>query len=267
MLQLYACDRCAPQDQSSVSRLSLTVKPVRISRNVGPFTLDRWLIGLLLIAAIAVAGRGWLAENPQHNPWAPLDLNDPPGLATEGKLLALRDNPQTCRDVLTRSEIAFTTLAPTGKNACRRQDRTVMGALPLSPAPPPTTCTLGAGLHLWLRDVVQPAAAEILASEVTGIEHYGAYSCRRLYGRSEGQWSEHATGNAIDIAAFVLADGSRITVLGDWDTDGSKQSRFLMQVRDGSCDLFSTVLSPDYNRAHRDHFHFDQSPRYRSVCR
>lgn len=248
--------------------MKLFRRPLRLSRYIGPFQLDRLLISLLLLAGIVLAARGWLAEHPQHDPWAPLDLNDPPGWATETKLLALRDDPQTCRDVLARSNVAFTELSPAGQDACRREDRTVMTALPLSPTPPPTTCAMGAGLHLWMRDVVQPAAEEILGAKVARVEHYGAYSCRRLYGRSGGSWSEHATGNAIDIAAFVMDDGSRITVLSDWDPgDGNEQARFLRQVRDTSCDLFSTVLSPDYNEAHRDHFHFDQSPRYRSVCR
>ncbi|MET0248315.1 MAG: extensin family protein, partial [Sphingobium sp.] len=85
-------------------------------------------------------------------------------------------------------------------------------------------------------------------------------SCRRLYGRSEGDFSEHATANAIDIAAFTLADGRRISVVTDWTGEG-KDAAFLRAVRDGACDLFSTVLSPDYNAAHRDHLHLDQAER------
>lgn len=246
----------------------IKVKTPRISREIGPFKSERRLIVFLMLMAAVLAARGWLAENPQHDPWAPLDLNDPPGWATERKLLALRDDPQTCRDVLTRSGVAFTALEPAGQDQCRRTDRTVMADLPLSPAPPPTTCAVGAGAYLWMRDVAQPAAEEILGSRIAAVEHYGAYSCRRLYGRSEGRWSEHATGNAIDIGGFVLEDGRRITVLGDWTSDGENpEAEFLSQVRDGACDLYSTVLSPDYNEAHRDHFHFDQSPRYRGVCR
>ena len=51
-----------------------------------------------------------------------------------------------------------------------------------------------------------------LGSEVVRIEHLGTVNCRRIGGGDKGNWSEHATGNAIDISAFVLADGRRITV-------------------------------------------------------
>jgi hypothetical protein len=102
---------------------------------------------------------------------------------------------------------------------------------------------------------------------VAHIEHLGTYSCRRLYGRDSGPWSEHATGNAIDIAAFVLEDGRRISVADAWKSTGS-QGAFLHQVRNAACLVFGTVLSPDYNSAHADHLHFDQEARgLGGVCR
>ena len=114
---------------------------------------------------------------------------------------------------------------------------------------------------------MQPAARDIFGQEVARIEHFGSFSCRRLYGRDEGPWSQHATGNAIDIAGFVLADGTRIAVVNDWQGEGEK-ARFLREVRDGACRAFGTVLSPDYNEAHRDHFHLDQEARgLGGVCR
>jgi hypothetical protein len=76
----------------------------------------------------------------------------------------------------------------------------------------------------------------------------------------QGAWSEHSTANAVDIAAFRLEDGTRISVLSDWEAQGAKAG-FLRDVRTGACDLFATVLSPDYNEAHRDHLHFDQARR------
>ncbi|MBB5732900.1 hypothetical protein FHS61_001926 [Altererythrobacter atlanticus] len=118
-----------------------------------------------------------------------------------------------------------------------------------------------------MRHAVDTAARELLGSPVAHIEHLGTYSCRRLYGRSTGNWSEHATGNAIDIAAFVLEDGRRVSVLSDWD-DAGDAAQFLHRVRDRACSIFGTVLSPDYNEAHADHFHMDQEERnLGSVCR
>ena len=241
-------------------------KPWTISRRIGRFAGDRRVILLLLAVAALTGGRAWLAEHPQHDPWAPLDLNDPPGWATDAKLAALREDPAECRAVLERSDVQFTALEPLGEGACARPDRTRLNAYPLAPDRPATTCRVAIGLELWQRSSLDPAAEELFRSKIERIEHLGAYSCRRLYGRSEGAWSEHATGNAIDIAGFVLADGTQVSVLRDWDDEGAKGA-FLRRVRDGACDSFATVLSPDYNAAHADHFHFDMSPRWSGLCR
>lgn len=230
-------------------------------------SFDHLAMLALILLALGLTAKGWLEAYPEHNPWAPLDLRHPPGWATERKLAALRGDPAACRAVLARSGVQFTTLDPAGEGTCRRSDRTILPAYPLSPKAPPTTCALAAALELWLRDGVRPAASELLGTEVVRIEHFGAFSCRRLYGRADGRWSEHATGNAIDIAAFVLADGRRISVLRHWNGSGS-EAAFLHRARDQGCKVFGTVLSPDYNVAHRDHLHLDQQARgLGSVCR
>ena len=93
---------------------------------------------------------------------------------------------------------------------------------------------------------------------VTAIDHSEAISaaaltsCYRCAGASR-------QCQCVDLAGFRLAR-DRITVAGDWRDAGAK-GRFLREVRDGACDLFATVLSPDYNAAHRDHFHLDQAAR------
>jgi hypothetical protein len=240
---------------------------MRISRTIGQFGHDRAVIGLLLLAAVLLGGRAWLEENPHHNPWAPLSLEHPPGWATQRKLAALRNDPAECRAVLERSNIAYRALDPAGEGECRREDRTVLAEAPLSPRQPASTCAVAAGFELWLRQGVQPAAEELLGTQVARVEHMGTYSCRRIYGGSTGNWSQHSTGNAIDIGAFVLEDGRRISVLGGWTGEGD-EAAFLRQVRDAACGVFGTVLSPDYNAAHADHFHLDQEARgFGGVCR
>lgn len=226
----------------------------------------RLALAALLPMVLAIAGWQWLKNHPEYNPWAPLDLDDPPGWATRAKLARLKADVSECRAVLQRSDVAFTGLAPTGEGPCARPDRTRLGDYPLAPDTPPVTCPVAAALEIWRRDSVTPAARRILGSELKRIEHLGAFSCRRMYGGSDGPWSEHATANAIDIAAFVLADGRRISVLKDWDGDGP-EARFLRAVREGACGSFATVLSPDYNAAHADHFHIDQDDRWTGVCR
>lgn len=225
----------------------------------------RAMLGLAVLIA-SILGWQWLQDHPEHNPWAPFDLRDPPGWATRAKLAALREDVPACRAVLARSEVAFTALPATGDGPCARPDRTRLSDYPLAPDTPAVTCPVAAALELWRRDSAAPAARAILGSELVRIEHLGAYSCRRMYGGADGPWSEHAAANAIDIAAFVLADGRRISVLGDWEgTDA--EANFLRAVRDGACRSFATVLSPDYNAAHANHFHLDQDARWAGVCR
>lgn len=237
------------------------------SRQIGPLRADRLVAMLLVLAAAGLAGQAWLREHPEHNPYAPLSLTDPPGWATAYKLTALRSDLPACRAVLEDAAVAFTTLEPGGEGQCLRADRTVPQGGLLAPAAPQMTCPTLVGYELWLRQIVQPAARELLNSEVVRIEHLGTYSCRRIGNGSQGQWSEHANGNAINIAAFVLADGEKVSVLDDWPGEGAP-ARFLRKVRDGACDSFGTVLSPAYNAAHADHLHLDQADRMmRGYCR
>ncbi len=230
-------------------------------------------MALLVLAALGLGGWRWLADHPQHNPWAPLRLQDPPGWATGRKLARLRDNPAACRDFLTRSDIAFAELPPAGAGECRRMDRISAApdhdaGLVLRPRGAVASCAVNAGLALWLRGGVQPAAERLLGARVAAMEHLGTANCRRIGGGPSGRWSEHATGNAIDIAAFFLEDGRRISVARDWGRPGP-QAAFLRAARDAGCGAFETVLSPDYNAAHADHLHLDQATGRRgwSFCR
>ncbi|WP_298303122.1 extensin family protein [uncultured Erythrobacter sp.] len=224
------------------------------------------LATLMVVAVAGLAGWNWLERHPQHNPWAPLDLRVPIGLATSLKLVALRDDIPACRAVLDRSEIAYSALPATGEGPCARSDRTKLSAFPLSPSIPVTTCPVAAALELWRTQSVEPAAQDIFDREVVRFEHMGVYNCRRMRGGSSSAWSQHSTGNAIDISAIVLSDGTRISLIDDWEGDAEK-ARFLRTIRDDACDVFAVVLSPDYNAAHVDHFHFDQGGTFVGNCR
>lgn len=126
------------------------------------------------------------------------------------------------------------------------------------------TCPMLAAIAIWERHDVQPAAAELFGRQVERIDHFGTYACRNVNNEATGRRSEHARANAIDVAAFTLDDGETISVLEDWDGDDAKAD-FLHTVRDGGCKRFSTVLGPDYNAAHANHFHLDMG-RF-GICR
>ena len=225
------------------------------------FKILLW-VGLFGFAAMLLYG--YSRNHPEDMPWTELDLAQPIGAFTGRKLAGL--GGETCKGLLERAGVGFNALPPRAAGEqCGYEDAVRFAAggargIDYRPSDLGTSCPVAAALTLWEWHVVQPAAFEHFGQRVASIDHFGSYSCRRLYGRSEGQWSEHARANAVDIAAFRLEDGSRVSVVEDWAGGGAK-SAFLHDVRDGACKLFASVLSPDYNAAHRDHLHFDQAER------
>ncbi|OUD09145.1 hypothetical protein BVC71_10595 [Marivivens niveibacter] len=130
---------------------------------------------------------------------------------------------------------------------------------------PTIDCPTAIALKNWL----SRSAIPVIGSEGGGLERLnlmGHYSCRNRNGAASGRLSEHAFGRAIDIGSFRLRDGSEISVLNDWGTRAN--GRQLREMHRGACGIFGTVLGPEANAAHRNHFHFDTA-RYRSgsYCR
>ena len=117
-------------------------------------------------------------------------------------------------------------------------------------------CPLVSQLERWIADSVQPAAMRWFGSPVAEIKQISAYSCRGMNGNSRAHISEHAFGNALDIAAFTLADGRRISVRDGWKGVPEEQG-FLRDVQGAACQQFNTVLAPGSNVYHYDHIHFD----------
>ena len=117
-------------------------------------------------------------------------------------------------------------------------------------------CGMAAPLYGWLEDVVQPTAQRSFGESVVSIDIASSYACRPRNNEWGAKLSEHGFGNAIDIAAFTLESGRKITVeQGWWGSDAER--RFLRTVHDRACGDFHTVLGPDSGRAHHDHLHLD----------
>lgn len=122
----------------------------------------------------------------------------------------------------------------------------------------PLTCPTAEALSGWARFGVDRAARQILGSPLRRIETMGSYACRNVAGSS--RLSAHARAEAVDVAAFVLEDGRRISVLDAWSDGSAPEREFLRIVQESACKRFGTVLGPEYNAAHRDHFHLERSP-------
>jgi hypothetical protein len=121
-------------------------------------------------------------------------------------------------------------------------------------------CGVAGAMAIWVENVVQPAARKYFEQDVVSMRQMGVYNCRNIIGSRfwGNRRSQHATANAVDVGAFRLRNGTVISVLDDWGKRNSPKGRFLREVHRGACSYFRVVLGPEFNRAHRDHFHFDR---------
>src|SRR4051794_13716017 len=125
--------------------------------------------------------------------------------------------------------------------------------------PAVVNCGVVAPLEDWVLNTVQPASQESFGERVTGVDIAASYACRARNNEWGARMSEHGFGNAIDISAFTLESGRKITVREGW-REGGSESEFLRQVRRDACGDFHTVLGPG-TAHHADHFHLDLAKR------
>ena len=147
---------------------------------------------------------------------------------------------------------------------------TITGAVgPVIVKPAATlACPIVSALDRWLADAVQPAAMRWFGARVVEIKQISAYSCRGMNGNPHAHISEHAFGNALDIAGFRLADGRYVSVQHGWKGLPEEQG-FLRDVEATACQRFTTVLAPGANVYHYNHIHVDLMRRAsrRSICK
>lgn len=223
------------------------------------------LLGVLVLAAVQAWHLGWRPP-AQWNPLAPLDVSQPPNWLTGFKLKRLRDDPALCQQALQSSQLRYRAQADSPASAkCPLSNvwRIEGGQARLSSSFL-ASCPLAVAYALFERHGLQPVAQRVLGQPVVQVDHLGSFACRNVYNRKAGRLSQHASANALDIAGFRLRDGQRIFLARDWQGSGDK-AVFLREVRQAACEHFSTVLGPEYNAAHRDHFHVDMG-RWQ-VCR
>lgn len=231
--------------------------------------LAAWLAALLVAAVVGAAYAvytGAIRVPDRHNPWAPLDVQAPLDRWTAFKLSRARAEPGRCSAALAKTGMQYDAVPDrtTGEgcgftNAVRLRSAAVRLGGPVT-----LSCPMALSFHMWERHALQPAATARLGQRVAAVEHAGSYACRNI-NRGEGavpgaSRSRHATADALDITALVLADGQRISVVNGWNPPTSGDTAPHLLMRDayaGACRYFDGVLGPDYNAAHRDHFHLE----------
>lgn len=209
----------------------------------------RKALALLLALTLAACGSGRPEQPVRPRGSPPITLNSAPSRAT-----------QACFADLHREQIRYSPLPDRDfGGGCILQ-----GTVQLIDYGVPTTnlkataCPLARSFVAWVRNGLVPAGREILGSPVVRVESMGTYACRNVVGaRTTNRLSEHALGNAVDVSAFVLADGRRISIERDWRNPDPDVQAFLQTIRASACKRFGTVLSPDYNAAHYNHLHLD----------
>jgi hypothetical protein len=171
---------------------------------------------------------------------------------------AVAPSGAACLAALDRQGIAVTAWPAPTEGACRVDAPVVAsdGRVHLAP-PVRTSCEL---LVAWVafEPEIDRLARELRGAGLRRVQHYGSHACRRMTG-NRGRLSLHASARAIDIAAFELANGERISVLEHWHAR-DQRGRFLRAVAQAACARFSAVLTPRTDRAHRDHLHLDLGP-------
>lgn len=112
-------------------------------------------------------------------------------------------------------------------------------------------------VEAWVAGILRPAARRYFGSDVEEVRIAGSYGCRRRNNKPGAKLSEHGRANAVDISSFRLTNGKQVTVKRGWHRGSEGERRFLRYIHRGACEHFSTVLGPNADRYHHDHFHFD----------
>ncbi|HCT7899314.1 TPA: extensin family protein [Enterobacter cloacae] len=212
------------------------------------------LLIVFILVAVATVGYRWLPSH--YNPFTPLSLDDPPGPITQYKLRRL--TPEACASLLSQAnQKALIRTQPVADSAGACPLHNVVRVRDFGPVSLNSSflasCPLALSSALFVSQQARPLTRTWTGSELVRIEHLGSYACRNIYHRPDARRSEHATAEALDISAFRLANGERVTILHGWRS--TKTQPWLQALLTASCSYYGNGLGPEYNAAHANHFH------------
>lgn len=212
------------------------------------------LLIVFILVAVATVGYRWLPSH--YNPFTPLSLDDPPGPITQYKLRRL--TPEACASLLSQAnQKALIRTQPVADSAGACPLHNMVRVRDFGPVSLNSSflasCPLALSSALFVIQQARPLTRTWTGSELVRIEHLGSYACRNIYHRPDARRSEHATAEALDISAFRLANGERVTILHGWRS--TKTQPWLQALLTASCGYYGNGLGPEYNAAHANHFH------------
>ena len=117
-------------------------------------------------------------------------------------------------------------------------------------------CEAALALAQWIKESVIPSAAALENGKIVTINQASTYICRLRNNAATGKISEHARGNAIDVASFTFENGKTIGIEPRRE-DPTLTGAFQRATSASACLYFTTVLDPESDAAHETHFHLD----------
>lgn len=195
---------------------------------------------------------------PSARPPAPASGAPARAGETDGGLPAAE---RACRARLRALDVDYEASDPVDEKGCTLDHPVSVTSLAEDVALEPAgvlTCETAETAARLVQNVAAPDAKARFGTRLSGVRNASAYVCRSRAGG--GKPSEHASGRALDISAFTLADGRNIAVR-KYSRPRRDRAAFLNALRKAACGPFTTVLGPGTNADHADHFHFDIAER------
>lgn len=168
-----------------------------------------------------------------------------------------------CREALAELGAKFTVPEmPAAEGQCKVVNPVQISAIATPagvvnfPGAPTLNCIFAKQFTSWVADIAAPVVKAHTGEALAAISTGPGYQCRNRNGDTTTKLSEHALGNAIDIASFNLP-GKKNLPISNVSLTRNAESRWLMALRISACGYFTTVLGPGSNEAHAEHYHFD----------
>jgi len=230
-------------------------------------------VGLVLVALSSVA-LGKPAAKSKPAPKLPAHFTAPSDAATMPAVRYAALSQDDCEAELTARKITFTREPAKGVRAPVRVTGAIHGVVfhtDLDEAKRATSAWELADCRLVL--ALDDFAAILEKHDIVEVRHYSIYRVAPKSWPDDKIGGQHNGGLALDAGRFIKKDGSKLVVLDDFHGkigdktcgDGAaprKPTPEAKELREILCDavdahLFNVVLTPDFNRPHRNHFHLE----------